>query len=687
MEGFVSHLDEQGSSSPGENATAEALILIKQELLLLKDELLDTENNEKQQGSGIDSVVAVIRQVRRNIFKHLQNTTYQSFMDSSLSRSGAIALTHANSRGQVSVRYYGEKFMVRILKYPFYIVLQRFVSEGSSTSRATILGLLDEHNHGPTRQQISAPVSAKGRSWGFLGRNSVSSPVPLEPASLSSSPAPTVFSELSTFAVPWRSRKITVSLQQLDKDRQAKKKGVIEIDLMSASLSEQSFKNDDMNVNSNPINNASSMSNKRWSSFSFNFRSVPHTSTSYQSNTAKSPVTSNDEWDISGGLPDMCWTQSGFCDPDEGDDDESSHDPVIAPEWFPSRQGDVRDNIASPQKLAASEHNVHIDILLDTHMQQLRSGQVSSTIYVETVDLARSGSSSTRREPPFITKFREFKLQQGVEAAAGLDRQPVDFLKLFPAGGLGQVLFSGVLKCRHFAAVQSSSANTNQPARRTLTPAANSSSVSNAAPSGMSSVSQSPQGSYSSRLDNSNSPYSNASILKEVATRYICDSTDPIPGSNPVLLSRSSSFSSSSNRANPIASISNPKANTSSNSSSNFPSTPPGDWSRQLGMLTACMGSLRLHLFNLPAAGTTAGTSEMLLPGKHTACIDLTSAIRVAPCSQQLHTIDLFTVTGLSWQFCPEGLDEDDTRSMSARWLETIAIYSVPATDVVILLR
>ena len=40
----------------------------------------------------------------------------------------------------------------------------------------------------------------------------------------------------------------------------------------------------------------------------------------------------------------------------------------------------------------------------------------SESIYVETVDLARSELSPTRREPPFQSNFREFKLQQGFEA-------------------------------------------------------------------------------------------------------------------------------------------------------------------------------------------------------------------------------------------------------------------------------
>ena len=502
----------------------------------------------------------------------------------------------------------------------------------------------------------------------------------------SSSQTPTASADLSTFAAPWRSRKITVSLRQLEKDREAKKTGVIEIDLITLSA-EQNFKNDEINGN-NPNNNISSAPNRGWSSFSFKFRPLPATSSSNHSSTSKVSVTSNDEWDISGGLPDLCWAQSGFCDPDEGDD-IIIHDPVNIPEWFPSLPSEVKREVSSPPKLT-SEHNVHIDMLLDTHMQQLRSGQVSSTIYVETVDLARSELSPTRREPPFQSNFREFKLQQGFEAAAGLDRQPVDFLKLFPAGGLGQVMFSGVLKCRHYSIQDNSQTGSVNSARRTAHPAANFSSISNTAPLGLGSSSQSPQGSYSSRFDNSNTPSSNAAILKEVVTRYICESAEPIPGSNPVLLSRSSSFSSPSKnaRGNP-STISNPKntSNNSNSNSNNLSPSLPGEWSRQLGLLAVCLGSLRLHLFNLPASGTAAGTSELILPGKHTACIDLTSAIRVAPSPQQLHSFDLFTVTGLSWQFCPEGLDEDDTRSLSARWLEAIATYSVPATDVVIVLR
>ena len=107
IEGLVSHIGGQDSFSSGEGDAEEALILVKQELLLLRSLLLNSERNDKSIGSqqssdsGLGLIVSAVRQLRRKIFECLEQSTYQSFIDSSLSRSGAVALTHANNRRQV----------------------------------------------------------------------------------------------------------------------------------------------------------------------------------------------------------------------------------------------------------------------------------------------------------------------------------------------------------------------------------------------------------------------------------------------------------------------------------------------------------------------------------------------------------------------------------------------------------
>jgi hypothetical protein len=74
-------------------------------------------------------------------------------------------------------------------------------------------------------------------------------------------------------------------------------------------------------------------------------------------------------------------------------------------------------------------------------------------------------------------------------------------------------------------------------------------------------------------------------------------------------------------------------------------------------------------------------------PGQLSAVIDLNVAIRISPVESHLHAFDVFDVTGLAWRFWPEGLDEDDCRTVCSRWLDIFSVYCLPSTDVVNILK
>lgn len=102
--------------------------------------------------------------------------------------------------------------------------------------------------------------------------------------------------------------------------------------------------------------------------------------------------------------------------------------------------------------------------------------------------------------------------------------------------------------------------------------------------------------------------------------------------------------------------------------------TSSGEWPRQCAALYLCLGVPRLFLID----------PVTLVPS---ASIDLHEVRRIAPTEQFLHSIDLQDRTHCTWQISPEGIDADDTREATRRWLLTMSALCLPSTQVVHVLK
>lgn len=102
--------------------------------------------------------------------------------------------------------------------------------------------------------------------------------------------------------------------------------------------------------------------------------------------------------------------------------------------------------------------------------------------------------------------------------------------------------------------------------------------------------------------------------------------------------------------------------------------TSSGDWPRQCAALYLCLGVPRLFLID----------PVTLVPS---ACIDLHDVRKIAPTEQYLHSIDLQDRTHCTWQVCPEGIDPDDSRDATRRWLSAMSALCLPSTQVVHVLK
>ena len=56
----------------------------------------------------------------------------------------------------------------------------------------------------------------------------------------------------------------------------------------------------------------------------------------------------------------------------------------------------------------------------------------------------------------------------------------------------------------------------------------------------------------------------------------------------------------------------------------------------------------------------------------------LESVTSIIPSETALHCIEIHDTEGLAWCIIPEGVDDDDTHAVSARWLDTISRYCSP---------
>jgi len=98
------------------------------------------------------------------------------------------------------------------------------------------------------------------------------------------------------------------------------------------------------------------------------------------------------------------------------------------------------------------------------------------------------------------------------------------------------------------------------------------------------------------------------------------------------------------------------------------------EWPRQCAALYLCLGVPRLYLID----------PSSLVPS---ALIDLHSVRRIAPSEQCLHSIDVQDQTSCVWQISPEGIDADDTREGSRRWINTLAALCLPSTSIVHIIK
>eukprot|EP01038_Epipyxis_sp_PR26KG_P007771 gene7771-10557_t len=123
------------------------------------------------------------------------------------------------------------------------------------------------------------------------------------------------------------------------------------------------------------------------------------------------------------------------------------------------------------------------------------------------------------------------------------------------------------------------------------------------------------------------------------------------------------SNSNNSNNNNSNNNTNNGNSNKNRSPSEDFTGLGAGvEWIRQLVLLHVFMGKTLLTLYD-------PNTS---LP---TAKIHLDTVTMVSPSNTELHSIDIYDSLGLNWQLIPEGIDEDDSKTISTRWIHAIGAF------------
>lgn len=98
------------------------------------------------------------------------------------------------------------------------------------------------------------------------------------------------------------------------------------------------------------------------------------------------------------------------------------------------------------------------------------------------------------------------------------------------------------------------------------------------------------------------------------------------------------------------------------------------EWVKQFALITIFLGEARICLYDP-------------LTLLQTCSIQLSSVWKIAPTVNQLHSIDVIDCYGLNWQLIPEGVDEDDNRNITKRWLELISVITLPTTDITYIVK
>lgn len=98
------------------------------------------------------------------------------------------------------------------------------------------------------------------------------------------------------------------------------------------------------------------------------------------------------------------------------------------------------------------------------------------------------------------------------------------------------------------------------------------------------------------------------------------------------------------------------------------------EWVKQFALITIFMGEARICLYD---------PLTML----QTCSILLSSVLKIAPTVTQLHSIDVIDAYGLNWQLIPEGVDEDDNRNITKKWLEMLSIITLPTTEITYIVK
>ena len=634
--------------------------MVREDLISLRDFLTNLEkieektlNFEVQQGEAKDAIVSSsetqiaietsIQELKRKCYQHLQRTVFTEYLISPDARSQAIA--RAQTANRTKVTYTLLKIIFKISPCDFIDFQIKIVE----SSKAKVI------------ESTNAPAASQ--RWGLLGRlksfssNSTSSSTSTPNATKGSRSAPAMPAESSVFTAnfPWRINVLFINVKSVAKG--------------------------EVTTFSEKIHESSRVLNRGWST-SLPFIKSNQQQTQVASEAQKIQAGSKIEskmWDLSVELPDDCWDQiANVIDFEEAE-------PISIPNWFP--QEEVSDPITEIVVTANSEL-IHTDLLLERHKQQIRNGQVNSNIYVEAVELTTGSPSSARKEPAFLSQLRAFKLQSVADTPTG--RQPADFLQLLPMAGLGQVLFAGTMKCRSFATNTHPKALSSR--RRLLS--ANGNVATSAGPLS-SPISTGATSSFNPECEQP----TNVSILQDIVSRYVCDlpisppsiQTAYIPpasaaascSSTPALSSSPSMRLKVQDETTSVSKVTSP----TSSSATSF----AVEASRNLCLFTACMGSLKLHMFSIPAiAISSSGIPEQFETSSSFSghcSLDISSALRITPSPQQLHAFDICFPSGITWRFCPEGVDEEDSKIIAAKWMDTFSVYCLPTTDVILLLR
>lgn len=97
----------------------------------------------------------------------------------------------------------------------------------------------------------------------------------------------------------------------------------------------------------------------------------------------------------------------------------------------------------------------------------------------------------------------------------------------------------------------------------------------------------------------------------------------------------------------------------------NTKETGSGDTVRQWVALVVRLGCPYLHLYN-------PSNSEM------TAVINLSEIVFITPADDYLNTFELHDESGICWQFTVEGVDEEDSKGLTQRWLSELTAVCDP---------